>query len=68
VTRSPSESMVLSMGFWEEGFREAEQSLRDAPLLPGLESMGGPHGKLRVKVCYSSALFPHFIAPNKSAV
>src|SRR2546426_8168112 len=53
--------------FWEEGYREAEQPLRDAPLLPGLESIGRPQPKLGAKVCYSSAQFPHFIARNKSA-
>jgi hypothetical protein len=53
--------------FWEEGYRKAEHPLRDAPLLPGLESIGGPQPKLRVRVCYPSANFPHFIAWNKSA-
>lgn len=53
--------------FWEEGYRKAEQPLRGAPLLPGLESIGPPQPKLRVRVCYPSADFPHFIAWNKSA-
>jgi hypothetical protein len=53
--------------FWEEGYRKAEQPLRDAPLLPGLASIGAPQPKLRVRVCYPSADFPHFIAWNKSA-
>jgi Zn-dependent peptidase ImmA (M78 family) len=52
---------------WEKGYRKAEQPQQDAPLLPGLEAIGRVQPRLRVRVCYPSAGFPHFIPSNKSA-